>query len=40
MLTDEECDEILREMAKRGEFATREFIRFVDEYLNGKDENQ
>ena len=26
-LTDEQCDEILREMAKRGEYATRECIR-------------
>ena len=33
MLTDAECDEILAEMAKRGEFATRECVRFVAEYL-------
>ena len=27
MLTDAECDEVLAEMASRGEFATRGFLR-------------
>jgi len=31
MLTDDECDAILAEMAKRGEYGTREFVRWFME---------